>query len=149
MFAYLTSGNNFFIIVSVLLIFIITQSTESFIFFFISYWTHKEECKNISNTTTVDLHFTVFSERYFYLFVFLGILGTLLVNSICRAVSYSTMVMRSSNALHDNMLRKVICSKLSFFEAVDIGQILSRFSKDLGAVDEVLPRTIMESSIVG
>ncbi|XP_044749788.1 probable multidrug resistance-associated protein lethal(2)03659 [Coccinella septempunctata] len=148
LFAYLTSGNGTFVIALVFFIFIITQAAESSIFLFISYWTHCEEIKDSRLNVTLAQPVLVVSGRYLYLFIFVAILGTLLVCSVFRAVFYTMMVMKSSRTLHNRMLHKVIYGKMSFFEMVDIGQILSRFSKDLGAVDEVLPRTILESCIV-
>ncbi|XP_045479559.1 probable multidrug resistance-associated protein lethal(2)03659 isoform X2 [Harmonia axyridis] len=148
LFAYLTSGNNTCIIFSVLLVFIMTQTAESSVFLFISYWTHSEETKDYPFNITLGQEVIIISGRYLHIFIFMTILFVLLVSSISRAVSYVMMVMRSSRTLHNKMLHMVIHSKMTFFEMVDIGQILSRFSKDLGAVDEILPRTILESGIV-
>ncbi|KAF9972607.1 hypothetical protein BGZ73_004232 [Actinomortierella ambigua] len=49
--------------------------------------------------------------------------------------------LRSAKVLHEDMLRSVLRSPMSFFDTTPIGRILNRFSKDQATVDEVLPRS--------
>lgn len=52
--------------------------------------------------------------------------------------------MRSSTNLHNNMFSKVVYATMHFFNTNPSGRILNRFSKDTGAVDEVLPSTMTD-----
>ncbi|KAG0224129.1 hypothetical protein BGW42_005307 [Actinomortierella wolfii] len=49
--------------------------------------------------------------------------------------------LRSARVLHEDMLRAVLRSPMSFFDTTPIGRILNRFSKDQATIDEVLPRS--------
>lgn len=48
--------------------------------------------------------------------------------------------MRSSQKLHDKMFDGVISAPMRFFDTNPSGRILNRFSKDMGAIDELLPK---------
>ena len=41
----------------------------------------------------------------------------------------------ASRKLHDNMLRNIISSPMSFFDTNPVGRVVTRFSKDIDVVD--------------
>lgn len=49
------------------------------------------------------------------------------------------MVMRSSRFLHSSMLFSILRSNMQFFESTPIGRIINRFSKDIEAVENMIP----------
>ncbi|CAF0941211.1 unnamed protein product [Brachionus calyciflorus] len=49
------------------------------------------------------------------------------------------MVMRSSRFLHSSMLFSILRSNMQFFESTPIGRIINRFSKDVEAVENMIP----------
>lgn len=53
--------------------------------------------------------------------------------------------MRSSKVLHDRMFASILHAPMRFFDLNPSGRILNRFSKDMGAIDEVLPRMMMDA----
>lgn len=60
--------------------------------------------------------------------------------------------MRASKVLHDNMFSSMLQAPMRFFDTNPSGRILNRFSKDMGAIDELLPKNLMEAiqiSLVG
>ncbi|KAK3702956.1 hypothetical protein QZH41_002859 [Actinostola sp. cb2023] len=73
----------------------------------------------------------------------LGIYGGLVGGSFIM-VAISTILMfaallRSSEKLHDKMTLAVLKSPVLFFDTNPVGRIMNRFSKDIGAMDDLLP----------
>jgi len=48
----------------------------------------------------------------------------------------------ASSSLHNGTLRAVLGSPAAFFDTTPVGRIINRFSKDIDAVDNVLPETM-------
>ncbi|XP_014208079.1 multidrug resistance-associated protein 4-like [Copidosoma floridanum] len=68
-----------------------------------------------------------------------------IVTAIVKVLLLYKLCMNSSRAIHDEMFSCVLKAPMRFFDKQTSGQILNRFSKDSGAMDEVLPVTIHES----
>ncbi|XP_046746876.1 ATP-binding cassette sub-family C member 4-like isoform X2 [Diprion similis] len=66
--------------------------------------------------------------------IFLVILNSLIFVRIC---------MNASRNIHNFMFANLLRAPMRFFNTNPIGRILNRFSKDVGAMDEFLPTTIM------
>jgi ATP-binding cassette subfamily C (CFTR/MRP) protein 4 len=45
--------------------------------------------------------------------------------------------------LHEKLLQGVTRAKMFFFHTNSVGRILNRFSKDMGAIDSMLPVVVM------
>ncbi|XP_076295432.1 ATP-binding cassette sub-family C member 4 isoform X2 [Lasioglossum baleicum] len=79
----------------------------------------------------------------------LWIYGILIIASIvmtsCRNIIFYKICMNSSKNLHNQMFSSLLKAPMLFFDTHPSGRILNRFSKDVGAVDEVMPRTMIES----
>ncbi|XP_015609831.1 multidrug resistance-associated protein 4 [Cephus cinctus] len=73
-------------------------------------------------------------------FVALSFVGTTL-----RNIFFYRICMNASRNLHDLMFSCILKAPMHFFDSHSSGRILNRFSKDIGAVDEILPSTIIES----
>ncbi|XP_031575068.1 multidrug resistance-associated protein 4-like [Actinia tenebrosa] len=67
------------------------------------------------------------------------VLGALFLSSICESFLYSYF-QRSSRKLHAKMTEAVIKSPVLFFDRNPVGRILNKFSKDIGSVDDLLPK---------
>lgn len=53
--------------------------------------------------------------------------------------------MQSSNTLHDKMFARMLGATMRFFDTNSSGRILNRFSRDMGVIDEMLPKALMEA----
>lgn len=53
--------------------------------------------------------------------------------------------MNASKSLHNKMFNCILRTPMKFFDTNPSGRILNRFSKDMGAVDEVLPKVVLET----
>ena len=60
-----------------------------------------------------------------------------------RAYAFFLVVLRSSENLHNNMVTALLKAPVFFFDSNPTGRILNRFSKDIGCMDEVLPKTFL------
>ena len=49
------------------------------------------------------------------------------------------MLIRSARSLHSSLLFSILRSKMSFFEQTPSGRIINRFSKDVEAVESIIP----------
>ena len=60
-----------------------------------------------------------------------------------RAFVFFQVVLRSSENLHNDMVTALLKAPVLFFDSNPIGRILNRFSKDIGCMDENLPKTFL------
>ncbi|KAJ8966239.1 hypothetical protein NQ314_003654 [Rhamnusium bicolor] len=75
------------------------------------------------------------------------IMATIIV-ALTRSVIFFSICMRSSMRLHNRMFSSIIHASMRFFNINTSGRILNRFSKDLGAVDELLPNACIDTTQV-
>lgn len=86
----------------------------------------------------------IFSEDY--VIIYYSVLFALMTIVV---FSRSLLLYRWSNAastkMHNTMFTNIVYSPMKFFQINPSGRILNRFSKDIGAVDETLPMTILDT----
>ncbi|KAL9955983.1 hypothetical protein ACROYT_G037394 [Oculina patagonica] len=70
------------------------------------------------------------------------VIAAVLLTTI-RAYAFFLAVLKSSENLHNNMATAILKAPILFFDSNPIGRILNRFSKDIGCMDEVLPKTFL------
>lgn len=76
-----------------------------------------------------------------------GILvASLFIFGLVRSLSFYTVCVRASQKLHDNMFKGLISTSMRFFDTNPAGRILNRFSKDMGAADEFLPKAVLDAT---
>ncbi|CAK1548541.1 unnamed protein product [Leptosia nina] len=95
----------------------------------------------IQNITTHEETF----DHSFYIYIWaLAILGCILFTT-GRSLVFLFVCMRSSINLHNKMFSNILSATTRFFDTNPSGRILNRFSKDMGVVDEVMPRMFLDS----
>ncbi|XP_072936017.1 ATP-binding cassette subfamily C member 4-like [Epargyreus clarus] len=82
-------------------------------------------------------------DMYIYIWT-IGILGCILLTT-GRSILFLWVCMRSSIKLHNQMFSNILAATMRFFDTNPSGRILNRFSKDMGVVDEILPRMYIDS----
>ncbi|XP_050504204.1 ATP-binding cassette subfamily C member 4 [Diabrotica virgifera virgifera] len=92
----------------------------------------------IRNATLEELNDIPSTEYYIY--VYTGIILASVVFLTWRSFLYYQICMTASKVLHNKMFNNVLQAPMRFFDTNPSGRILNRFSKDMGAVDELLPR---------
>lgn len=88
-------------------------------------------------------------SRYDCIYIYTGMVIALVVVSLLRSFMFFTMAMRASTRLHNNMFSAITRAPMRFFHVNPSGRILNRFSKDMGAVDEVLPSALLDVLQIG
>ena len=66
-----------------------------------------------------------------------------LIFAIIRVSGFLLVSLRCSERLHDKMVAAILQAPLNFFDSNPVGRILNRFSKDIGCLDELLPKTFL------
>ncbi|KAL6423801.1 hypothetical protein ACFW04_010336 [Cataglyphis niger] len=115
------------------------------------YWKYQ------SNNTTLPQNFTsdniakimdmdfYFLDTNTALWIYGGFLTISVVMTTCRNLIFYKICMNASKNLHNFMFSCLLKAPMSFFDNNPSGRILNRFSKDIGTVDEILPRTTIEA----
>lgn len=80
-----------------------------------------------------------------YLYVYTVIVLGIFVIAITRSLYFYTTCMKCSQRLHDMMFSALIRTRMRFFDINPSGRILNRFSKDMSAIDELLPKAILDA----
>lgn len=83
------------------------------------------------------------SEREIYIYTAIILTSIILVTF--RSILFLKIAMTSAENLHNTMFTSLIRAPMRFFDINPSGRILNRFSRDTGAVDDLLPRIMLES----
>jgi len=63
--------------------------------------------------------------------------------AILRGYGFLSICLRCTERLHDKMVVAILQAPVLFFDSNPVGRILNRFSKDVGCMDELLPKTFL------
>ncbi|XP_026323582.1 multidrug resistance-associated protein 4-like isoform X1 [Hyposmocoma kahamanoa] len=80
-----------------------------------------------------------------YLYVYSALIVSCIFFITARAFMFFKVSMTASRNLHNDMFHSMLRGVMRFFDTNSSGRILNRFSKDIGALDELLPRFLLES----
>ncbi|XP_031550884.1 multidrug resistance-associated protein 4-like [Actinia tenebrosa] len=93
------------------------------------------------------VHMTLQDQRgSFSLGVFGGLVGASFILFLVKDLAFVSAILRSTRKLHDKMTLAVIKSPVLFFDTNPAGRIMNRFSKDIGAMDDLLPIQFLYSA---
>lgn len=83
------------------------------------------------------------------IYIFSGLTVLTISATLIRSFAFFTTCMRASIRLHDHMFRSISRATMRFFNTNTSGRVLNRFSKDMGAVDEMLPTALIDCLQIG
>ncbi|XP_077262946.1 LOW QUALITY PROTEIN: ATP-binding cassette subfamily C member 4-like [Temnothorax americanus] len=158
---YFHHGGNYFTLFMLLLLFVISQVATTGNDYWLKYWTHLENVRRIDNSSQAKQFANMYNDSflgsiftlnpdgllstvdaiYVYTFCIIACIATTLL----RSFFFMKICMKSSCNLHNSMFSNLLQARMSFFHTNPSGRILNRFSKDLGTVDEYLPKIMLEA----
>ncbi|GLV41617.1 uncharacterized protein CBL_06846 [Carabus blaptoides fortunei] len=135
-------------------LFVLAQLSASAGDYFISYWVNLEEAHYRRmlehNSTFVEppSRFWTFHRNY-CIYIYSGITVVTILITLIRSFFFFSVCMRASKRMHNDMFTSIIRASMRFFNTNNSGRILNRFSKDLGVVDESLPKAMIDCLQIG
>lgn len=87
----------------------------------------------------------IYSQE-FYVIASSVIVFSIFVIGIIRSFSFYSICLKSSQRLHDRIFSALIRASMRFFDTNPSGRILNRFSKDMMALDEQLPKAMLDAA---
>lgn len=100
------------------------------------------------NTDTTEESFWDFS-REVSIYIYSAITAATVIVTLVRSFTFFSVCMRASTRLHNNMFNSITRATMRFFNTNTSGRILNRFSKDMGAIDELLPAAMIDCLQIG
>ncbi|KAL7032928.1 hypothetical protein ACKWTF_007429 [Chironomus riparius] len=134
---YFRAGATMSVLMSVAIFLIFSQFVTSASDYFITFWTNQE----LLRINQMETMFSTKDGLYIYGFLILAVVSV----TLSRGFIFFAVCMRASKKLHDTSFLSLLHSPMRFFDLNPVGRILNRFSKDMGAVDESLPKAIIEA----
>ncbi|KAK0161584.1 hypothetical protein PV327_010040 [Microctonus hyperodae] len=159
---YFKSGGNWCFIIAVGVLFILTQFITSANDYFIPILVNEEESRYYSftrinnstntsnlneqfNNSTSSLHNYNIEPALNYIYIYTVLVILIFIIGITRSFLFYILCMSSSQSLHDKSFEGLIRTGMRFFDTNPSGRILNRFSKDIGAIDELLPKSLLDA----
>ncbi|XP_011494146.1 PREDICTED: multidrug resistance-associated protein 4-like [Ceratosolen solmsi marchali] len=158
---YFRAGLSFLFASVLIFLFLLTQFMANFNDYFIPVLVTAEESrafyadqrKHEANNSTFSINksMTIIEESKIlaveqYIYIYTLIVVAVFVIGITRSFAFYNVCMRCSQRLHDLVFGALIRASMRFFDTNPSGRILNRFSKDMGAIDELLPKAILDSA---
>lgn len=131
------AGGNLFLLLFTAFILVFTQVVVSGSDFFVTFWTRQEERR----IRDLPVDYSTIDLLIVYGIIIIGVIAF----TIFRGYLFFNICMKASRTLHDRMFAKILAAPMRFFDTNPSGRILNRFSKDMGAIDELLPKAIMDA----
>jgi ATP-binding cassette subfamily C (CFTR/MRP) protein 4 len=137
-YEYFRAGASPLVLLAIVIYLLFSQAVTSGSDLFLTFWTNQELLR-LHGEHTVLTQTT--DGLYIYGFLILAVIFV----TLSRGFVFFAVCMRASKKLHDRSFLCLLHSPMRFFDLNPTGRILNRFSKDMGAVDELLPKAIIEA----
>ncbi|CAH1159389.1 unnamed protein product [Phaedon cochleariae] len=156
---YYRTGASICLLTFMIVLFIIAQMFSNGCDLWVAHWTNVETAhaanetrqKNtLSNAETSERNniedsdnFIESQKSYIYIYT-IFIVGSIILTT-ARSLLFYRVCTKASEGLHNKMFSNVLKAPMRFFNTNPSGRILNRFSRDIGAVDEILPKATMDA----
>ncbi|XP_045760841.1 ATP-binding cassette sub-family C member 4-like [Maniola jurtina] len=147
-YSYFTSGGNICFILFTMFMILITAASASAADFWISFWANQmaifeEEIGEGDIDEDLNTQVGAFTTGQYIIIHGCIVFACVLLTHL-RVIPFANLCVRASQRLHDLMFSTMIKGIMRFFDTSSSGRILNRFTKDMGALDEILPRTLLD-----
>lgn len=151
MFVHYSKGaGGLTIAIGLIFLFVLTQLIVSFTDYWISFWVSQEELRSFIGTKNDSSVMEDRSSEPLDTNICLSVQGaavaSIFIFGMIRAINFYRSCARASQNIHDWCFKGFISATKRFFDVNPSGRILNRFSKDMGAMDEWLPKSIMDAT---
>lgn len=171
---YFRAGGNWCLVVTIAIFCVLAQALASSSDFFISEWVNMEEkyviiiislfsqnfydlivtCKYIypkvnETNDKIEIDWKGPLSREYCIYLYTGLVISTVIITFIRSFTFFTTCMKASIRLHDRMFQSLSQARMRFFNTNTSGRVLNRFSKDMGAIDEVLPIALIDCLQIG
>ncbi|KAG9435895.1 multidrug resistance-associated protein lethal [Apis mellifera carnica] len=146
---YFRAGGNWCLVATIAIFCVLAQGLASGSDFFISEWVNMEE-KYVNETNNeVEINWKGPLSREYCIYLYTGLVISTVIITFIRSFTFFTTCMKASIRLHDRMFQSLSQARMRFFNTNTSGRVLNRFSKDMGAIDEVLPIALIDCIQIG
>ncbi|KAF7274137.1 hypothetical protein GWI33_013181 [Rhynchophorus ferrugineus] len=156
--SYFLAGGHWCKILSLFLLFLVSQALASGSDYFLSIWVNLEQMKLMQSTSNMtaankpssysdillEFWFRILNEDM-CLIVYESLVPIVVLLLVMRSLLFFHYCVKASINLHEEMFKKIISASMRFFNINPSGRILNRFSKDMNQVDEYLPIVLSET----
>ncbi|TRY66382.1 hypothetical protein DNTS_003350 [Danionella cerebrum] len=94
---------------------------------------------NISASGETYSVITTPTSSYYILYIYVATSESLLAMGFFRGLPFVHTMITISKKLHQKMLHAVLSAPMSVLNTMKTGQIMNRFTKDMGTIDDMLP----------
>lgn len=130
--SYFRAGASICLLLILIVVLLGSQAITSGSDYFVNFWTQQEYLRYHNETT-------LFST-YDCLYMYTGLIVGVIFMTCLRGWLFFNICMAASRVLHNRMFACLLRAPMQFFDTNPGGRILNRFSKDMGAIDELLPK---------
>ncbi|KAK7481440.1 hypothetical protein BaRGS_00027291 [Batillaria attramentaria] len=116
---------------------------------FLSRWTDDVELQNFTALPANSSERMDANNYYLKYYGGFGILQAIAM--IAYSMVLNLRMISASRAFHSQMLARILCAPMSFFDTTPVGRIVNRFSQDINTIDAELPFSFsgtIESSLL-
>ncbi|KAM3966456.1 LOW QUALITY PROTEIN: ATP-binding cassette subfamily C member 4-like [Aphomia sociella] len=146
--AYFKFGGNVGFILFTMLMVLLTAASAAGADYWISYWSnqmavYEEGLSEADMDPGLGVQVGQFTTGQ-YLIIHGCIVVIIILLTNLRVLPFVSLCVSASKKLHNLMFSTMIKGIMRFFDTSSSGRILNRFTKDMGALDEILPRTLLD-----
>nr|WBG67118.1 ABCC3 protein [Mythimna separata] len=146
--AYFKSGGNVCFVLFALTIVVLSTVSAASVDYWVSFWTnqmalYEESLGGEAIEPGLDVQAGPFTVGQ-YLLIHGGLVAACVLMVNLRVFPFAYLCVSASSKLHNTMFSTMLRGVMRFFDTSSSGRILNRFTKDMGSLDEILPRTLLD-----
>ncbi|KAF5297469.1 hypothetical protein FQR65_LT10005 [Abscondita terminalis] len=158
---YVRTCGNVGTLLGLVVFFIIVQALCIWIDFWVAEWTTRnnsdyETCNMSISCGVVEKQCDDISLQNIFssdcdelaIYTYTVLLGTYLLLYIIQCIYFSQLQINSACNLHNKMVTSILRVPMSFFTRHPCGEILNRFSRDMGVIDDFLPTSLFATVLI-
>ncbi|XP_061102942.1 ATP-binding cassette sub-family C member 12-like [Conger conger] len=121
------------------LMFILNVGTRHFCSWWLGHWLNQGSGQGNCSNHTADGNISENPDLHFYQLMYGMAMLVMIVVGVINGYAFTKFTLRASSTIHENMLKQVLRSPMSFFDTTPIGRTISRFSMDQQEIDYNTP----------